>query len=202
MLLGVTDVEAKDSDFENQVASIGASLRTDIAGVPVRFHAEYGVDDFGWAFLRVPAAALGVEVAAVPSSSGRTRTFGAEVVWIAPSARDYPEWYRHGALAWGWTDEGVPLGHDLAGEGWGLRLSTLSGSAFDGYAADLFLTRRGGENLLAPAGPGWGVEASLDGRQRVGTLADGTILFELGARGGAIAHHGFFAVSASGVYRF
>jgi hypothetical protein len=200
MLLGVTDVEAKDSDFENQVASVGASLRTRIAGAPVRFHAEYGVDDYGLAFLRVPAAVLGLEV--VPSASDRTRTYGAEVVWIAPSARDYPQWYRHGALAWGWTDEGVLLGHDLAGEGWGLRLSTLSGSAVGEYAADLFLTRRGGENLLAPDGPGWGVEASLDGRRNVGTLSDGTVLIELRARGGGIAHHRFFAVSASGIYRF
>ena len=200
MLLGVTDVEGKDSDFENQVASVGASLRTRIAGAPVRFHAEYGVDDYGLAFLRVPAAVLGVEV--VPSASDRTRTFGAEVVWIAPSARDYPEWYRHGALAWGWTDEGVPLGHDLAGEGWGLRLGTFSGSTLDGYAADLFVTRRGGENLLARDGPGWGVEASLDGRRRVGTLSDGTVLFELRARGGGLEHHRFFAVSASGIYRF
>jgi hypothetical protein len=200
MLLGVTDIEGKDSDFENQLASLDVSYRTRVAGSPVRFHAEYGTDDSGLAFLRVPGLSLGAEVA--HTRDEQVGTLGTELVWIAPSAKGHPEWYRHGALAWGWTDQGLPLGHELAGEGWGLALRAYRGSSGSDQAARLLLARRGDENLLAPPGAGWGIEVRIEGTKGLGAGGGGPLRVGWRLEAARLGHHDFALASATAIYRF
>ncbi|HZD05185.1 MAG TPA: capsule assembly Wzi family protein, partial [Longimicrobiales bacterium] len=200
MLLGLTDVPAKDSDFENQVASLDVSWRTAVSGTPLRLHLEYGVDDSGWAFVYVPAVTLGGEVLR-PGEDG-FHTLGARIVWIAPSTGSYPEWYRHGALAWGWTDRGVLLGHELGGEGWGLSLDAFRSSGSGEYGVRLLVSRRGEENLLAPPGAGWGVESRLEGRTVLWSRSPGALLAGWRLAAGALPHQRYLAGALSAAYRF
>lgn len=200
MLLGFSDVPGKDSDFENQVASLDVSWRTVVSGRPLRLHMEYGVDDSGWAFIHVPAISLGAELL-VPEEEG-FRTMGTQLVWIAPSTGSYPEWYRHGALAWGWTDRGVLLGHELGGEGWGLLLDGFR-SAEDGeYGARLLVSRRGEENLLAPAAAGWGIEGRIEGTRVLGRPSRGSLLAGGRLAAGALGHQRYLAGEVLVAYRF
>jgi hypothetical protein len=145
MLVGVTDADAKDSDFENQVASFDFRWR------PVRrllVHAEYAADDAG-AFIRVPAITVGASVAAVAHPA---LTMGAEVTGIARSTGTFPAWYRHGALADGWTDRGMLLAHPLGGNGIeaGLTWQVDPESSPMIASGRLYARDRGSENLFSP----------------------------------------------------
>lgn len=200
MLLGITDVEGKDSDFENQVASMDLSWRIPAGASAIRLHMEYAADDFALAFLRVPALSLGGEVV-TPRDDG-IRGLGAELTWMAPSSGSFPEWYRHGALAWGWTDRGVLLGHDLGGEGWGLRVEGFAASGAGEITADLLVARRGGENLLAPDARGWGVEARTEGRWGVGAWAGGRVLVGWHLEAGRLGTHHVLRAGLSAIHRF
>lgn len=201
MLLGITDVEGKDSDFENQVASADLSWRVSAGSSAVRLHLEYGADDFSVAFLRVPAVSVGADLV-TPLGDEGVRVLDAGVAWLAPSAGTFPEWYRHGALAWGWTDRGELLGHDLAGEGWGLRLGAFAASGEGEYAAALLLTRRGDENLLAPQARGWGIEVRSEGRKALGSLAGRPVLAGWHVEAGRVGGHELLAGGVSLLYRF
>lgn len=201
MLLGITDVEGKDSDFENQVASVDLAWRVPAGASAVRLHLEYAADDFSVAFLGVPALAVGADLVSSTGADG-VRTVGAELVWIAPSAGTFPEWYRHGALAWGWTDRGVLLGHDLGGQGWGLRAGAFTASDGDEYAADVLVAHRGSENLLAPRAGGWGVEVRSEGRVGVGSWVGGRMLVGWHLRAGRLGDHGLLSAGVSAVHRF
>jgi hypothetical protein len=148
MLLGFSDVSGKDSDFENQVASIDAYWRLP-AAVPVALYGEYGTEDTGLAFVHVPAFILGIEAA---PRRGSPWSSALEHVRFANSTRDYPEWYRHGALGDGWSDEGDLIGHPLGGHG----RETSVGVRYDeaprrvSAALRLFARERGDENVFAP----------------------------------------------------
>ena len=147
---GLTDVSGKDSDFENQVATL------DIAWRPVNsllLYAQLGADDSGWAFARVPGIIAGAE-------------FGwlhAEVTHISTRCCSYPSWYVHGALADGWTDRGTLLGHSLGGAGTQLLLGLRARPAHGHATARVFVRDRAAENLLAPAqaGRSFGVAGAL-----------------------------------------
>ncbi|HSR40954.1 MAG TPA: hypothetical protein VLL48_02250, partial [Longimicrobiales bacterium] len=136
-----------------------------------------------------------------PTRTG-VRSLGSGLVWIAPSSRTYPEWYRHGALAWGWTDRGVPLGHDLGGEGWGLRITGFEARGEDEMEARLLVTRRGDENLLAPAARGWGVELRSEGRVGLGAWGNGRVQAAWHLEIGRLGGHGVVAAGLSALYRF
>ncbi len=161
MLLGITDTRGKDSDFENQVASVDVRWRTRLSGRPVRIGAEYAADDAGFAFARVPGLRFDAEARVGPLPDSWS---GLEVTWLAGPTATYPPWYRHGALAWGWTDRGVPLGDPLAGQG--LSVAATWGIALPGTAIELGsgLVRRGDHNLLAPDLAGNGLLAELEAR--------------------------------------
>lgn len=158
MLVGVTDTRGKDSDFENQVASLDVRWRTRAADRPLLLAAEYGVDDSGYAFARVPGVRVQGEIAWSPFGAGWT---GVSLVAIAPPTGTYPAWYRHGALAWGWTDRGTPLGSPLGGDGWGALATWRRESAAGGLALGAGPFVRGGENLFAPDLEGTGLAATI-----------------------------------------
>jgi hypothetical protein len=161
MFLGFPDVPGKDSDFENQVASIDLLARGRIGALPLVLHAEYGADDSGFAFLHVPAIIAGVEIASLP----RFDRIGAgvEAIFFAESCCSYPAWYRHGALGDGWSDRGRLLGHPLGGAGRELALTVnwLRAGAEPLIGLRAFGRDRSHENLFAPDRTGASVGAQL-----------------------------------------
>jgi hypothetical protein len=156
MLIGITNDPEKSSDFENQVASLDVRWRGRLAGAPLLVTAEYGADDSGLAFLRVPGARLDAEVAL----SGRRGWVGLAGTWLAGRRAGHPPWYQHGALAWGWTDRGRPLGSPFGGQAKAL-LATYRGEwaslALESAAG---VVDRGPDNLFAPDLEGAGAHAS------------------------------------------
>src|SRR6185503_3358016 len=68
MLIGRPDYPGKDSDFENQVASVDLLWRTHVSDVPLAIHGEWGTDDTGFAFWHVPGLSGGVELLRVPGT--------------------------------------------------------------------------------------------------------------------------------------
>lgn len=163
MMIGLTDTDGKDSDFENQVASMDAALRVSPAGVPLLLHAEWGFDDMGFGWTNVPGVVAGIEAAALPGAPGVS--VGLEHAWFAGHCCGNPPWYRHGALGEGWTDRGVPLGHPLGGHGretaLSLRVAAPARGAF--VSGRAYVRHRGEENLFAPDRAGASVGAALRG---------------------------------------
>ena len=162
MLIGLPNVAGKDSDFENQVASIDVLWTTRLGSAPLALYGELGADDSGFAFARVPGVIAGLEIAELP---GRPElALGAEVVYIAQRCCNYPPWYQHGALADGWTDRGRLLGHPLGGAGHEVALSWRA----DVPAASLisagrfFVRERAAENLFSPLHEGRSTGAQVE----------------------------------------
>jgi hypothetical protein len=160
VLFGITDSRGKDSDFENQVASLDVAWNP---GGSVLLWAEYGFDDAGTAFVLVPGLSLGALWAG--PSWAEALSIGGSVTGIASSCCGHPRWYFHGALADGWTDRGVLLGHPLGGNGleaafeWALDPATSRVLARGRF----FVRDRGRENLYSPDRHGrtGGIEAWL-----------------------------------------
>jgi hypothetical protein len=163
MLIGLSDVAAKDSDFENQVASVDVLWRTRLGDWPLGLYAEIGAEDSGWGFAYVPGIVAGAELAELPAWP--ELALGVEVVHIDEHCCTYPPWYQHGALADGWTDRGRLLGHPLGGAGTQL---TLYGRADLPRVpmltnARLSFRNRAPENLFSPVqqGGSFGGEVGL-----------------------------------------
>jgi hypothetical protein len=157
---GITDSRGKDSDFENQVASLDVAWN---AGRSVLVWAEYGFDDAGTSFILVPGVTVGALWAS--PSWAPALSIGGSVTGIASSCCGHPAWYLHGALSAGWTDDGVPLGHPLGGNGLEAGLD-VAVDPIDGPVlarTRLFVRDRGRENLYAPERHGRtvGLEASV-----------------------------------------
>lgn len=149
MFLGFSGQWGKSSDYENQVASVDFLWRTRAGSVPLGVYGEYGVDDTGFAFLRVPGWTVGVEI---PSVRGvNALAVGIEHTRLPHSCCGYPPWYQHGPLGDGWTDRGQLLGHSLGGEGneWIVRWRYDEPRWF-GAGGTIYTRARGSENLFSP----------------------------------------------------
>ena len=159
MLLGQTDIGSKDSDFENQVVSIDFLWRPGSSGWSL--FGEYGFDDAGGAFFRVPAFTIGARLARLPGLSALSA--GAEFTHLASHCCGHPPWYQHGIFAEGWSDRGVLLGHPLGGEGSELAVSLRGEFARARLITEarFRVTHRGEENLLVPEFEGTGTGAEL-----------------------------------------
>ena len=168
MLVGVTDTSAKDSDFENQVAAVDARWRARLWGRPLLLTAEYGADDSGYAFLHVPGVRVAGEWGWSPLGSGWT---GLSVTHLARPEGTYPPWYRHGALAWGWTDRGWPLGSLLGGSGTAALLTYRRDGARLSIDVGAGPVDRSSTNLFSPdlEGRGWLAMGSARGVWRAWT---------------------------------
>jgi hypothetical protein len=156
LLAGLTDVPGKDSDFENQVAAVDLRVRGRITGRPLLATLEYAADDSGWAFLEVPGLRGTASVEAGPGGPW----LGIEAVQVAGSDKGYPPWYRHGALAWGWTDRGRPLGNPLGGHGWAALATLLATTRESVVQGALGVVHRGSENLFSSGRSHTGVRTS------------------------------------------
>jgi hypothetical protein len=149
LLLGQTDIGSKDSDFENQVVSLDVLWRPGDGAWSL--YGEYGFDDAGAAFVRVPAFTLGASLARLPGPGSLTAS--AEVTHFTAHCCGHPPWYQHGALAEGWSDRGVLLGHPLGGEGTEASVAVRGDFFADArWIADVrgWIAHRGPDNLLAP----------------------------------------------------
>lgn len=177
MLVGLTDQGGKSSDFENQVASADLLWRTGVGGVPLVLHAEWAFDDVGGAWFRVPGVLTAIEVPAVPGAEPLSLVV--ERVAFSTSGGGNPPWYRHGALAEGWTDRGRLLGHPLGGHGtqWEVRasLDAPGEDARAGGTLRLLRRERRSENLFAPERTGTSVGAALD----LGVHGPGDVRFDM-----------------------
>jgi hypothetical protein len=176
MLLGRPDYPDKDSDFENQVASVDLLWRTRIGPTPVALHGEWAADDAGFAFWHVPGLSAGVEVLQLPGV--RNVAVGIEGVYFGRRVRTYPPWYRHAALADGWSERGRLLGHPLGGDGSEGALLVRYVSATVTAQARGYARQRGVDNLFAPAraGNSIGGEATVSalvGRLQLAGSAEG-----------------------------
>jgi hypothetical protein len=161
MLIGLTDTRGKDSDFENQVASLDLRWRARAGERALLLTAEYGADDGGFAFVRVPGAQVGGEIQWSPVGTAWT---GISLTALAPPSGTYPAWYRHGALAWGWTERGTPLGSPLGGHGWSALATWRRVDADGALGFGVGPVFRGEHNLFAPdlEGAGWAATIELD----------------------------------------
>ena len=168
MLIGRPDYPGKDSDFENQVAAVDLLWRTQIADLPLAIHGEWGTDDTGFAFWHVPGLSAGVELLRVPGAAHLS--LGVEGVYFGGPDHTYPPWYKHAALADGWSVRGKLLGHSLGGEGKEGALQMQY--AVPRVVAQLrgFARERGEENLFAPTRAGRSVGGEVTTVLRVRRL--------------------------------
>jgi hypothetical protein len=164
--IGLTDVAGKDSDFENSVASIDVRWTVPV-GLPLSLYGEWGTDDAGRAVARVPGIIVGAEIGAVPGIPALS--LGVEQVHFHKRCCRHSIWYQHGALAEGWTDRGLPLGHPLGGHGdqtsirW--RFESPAAGVMAGGA--LLYRSRGEQNLFAPDHGGRSLGATLSAEATV-----------------------------------
>ena len=163
MMIGLTDTDGKDSDFENQVASVDVALRASVARVPLLFHAEWAFDDMGFGWTNVPGVVAGIEAASLPGAPGVG--VGLEHAWFDGHCCGNPPWYRHGGLGEGWTDRGVPLGHPLGGHGRETALTARVAAPARGVfvSGRAYVRHRGEENLFAPDREGGSVGGAVRG---------------------------------------
>jgi hypothetical protein len=158
MLVGIPDVRGKDSDFENQVASLDVRVRMWMGSRPALVTLELGTEDSGLAFVRVPGLRLTGEVRGASAGGAWT---GLTLLWLAGSRRSYPPWYHHGALSWGWTERGQPLGSPLGGQALAALATWRAESAAGGLEVAAGVVWRGEENLFSPDLEGAGMRGSL-----------------------------------------
>jgi hypothetical protein len=162
MLVGLTDTPGKDSDFENQVASVDLRWRARVLGRPLLTTVEYGTDDSGWAFLNVP----GLLLATAMDFDGHW--LGVSSARLAGPTGTYPPWYRHGTLAWGWSDRGEPIGNPLGGEAgalFGTYRRATEATVLDVAAG---VVDRGESNLYSPDLAGVRMHGTIDFLWRAG----------------------------------
>ena len=114
-------------------------------------------------------------------------SFGAQGVSLPHVSNTNGIWYRNFALRQGWTDYGLPLGQQLAGDGRELRLSAnadlLDARVRLGLAG--FTRTRGDYNLLAPQQAGSSRGAVVRLSARLGPA------FDLGLEGAAESGDGW-----------
>ncbi|NNM34155.1 MAG: hypothetical protein HKO53_13860, partial [Gemmatimonadetes bacterium] len=160
MFIGITRQLGKSSGFENQVASLDLQTRFRVADLPLRFDAEWGFDDIGGAWTNVPGLILALEA---PHLGRSGLSVAVERVYMAPSCCGNPEWYRHGGLGDGWTDQGRLLGHPLAGHGSEWSLALHWSDDVWGLGTRALRRWRGEENLFSPdwQGRSLGAEVSV-----------------------------------------
>ena len=166
MFIGITGQLGKSSGFENQVASLDLQTRFRLRGLPLRLDAEWGFDDIGGAWTNVPGLILTLEA---PHLGHSGLSVALERVAMAPSCCGNPEWYRHGGLGDGWTDQGRLLGHPLGGHGSEWSLSLHWSNAVWDLGARTLRRWRGAENLFSPNWQGTALGGELSASVWIGT---------------------------------
>lgn len=173
-LFGFSNAKGEYS-FANQLASLDFRYRPPTGALPLVVYLEWGTEDLSGAWWHVPGISAGVEMSALPRrdvSVGLERT-EFKRNWFNS------HWYQNAWLRGGWADDGIILGHPLAGHGVEWRLFASGGSA-RGVTADAAIYRRHrrAQNLFAPerrglsAGGEVTAEARLNARMRLHISGD------------------------------
>ena len=170
------------SELDNQLVAVDAGWRPPTESwLPLRLYAEWGFEDSAGAFANVPGILAGIEVPSVPGVPGLG--ISVERTSFARSCCDNPIWYRHSVYHDGWTQDGRPLGHPLAGHGseWSLGATGTFREARVTVDGRAFARDRGTENLYDPERLG----------ESLGTTARVTLLLARGIEaqvGGSIEY--------------
>lgn len=159
-----------EGEYNNEVFAAEVRYRPPLGPLPLSVYLEWGMDDSAGAWRNVPARVVGAEVAALPRLP--EVALGVERTTFAGGCCGNTIWYRNWSLRGGWSDDGRPLGHPLAGHGeeW---LVFGRADLFEARLSldlHLFTRERGAENLFAPerAGRSRGGSLTVDGRLRPG----------------------------------
>ncbi len=161
-LLGFTSQFGKNSDFENQVASLDALARVRLAGRPAAVYGEWAADDSGLALIVSPAFRIGAELYGAAG-----RWWGGEGAFFGKARGERPPWYRHGALGGGWSSRGTLLGHPLGGHGAQVVVGSGVENRNGGWESWFGLRKRGSGNLYAPDREGGGVFGGVRVRRQM-----------------------------------
>ena len=154
------------TEFENQLASVGARVRPAFRPLPFEGYVEWGFEDSAGAWWDVPGVQAGI---LLPELPGAPRwNLLVEHTRFASRCCGNPPWYRHMIFREGWTREGKPLGHPLGGEGqeWRVQSGGPASRPNTRLNFELFHRNRTGENLYAPVrlGASLGGSFSFDSR--------------------------------------
>lgn len=183
----------KHTDFEDQVAAIGAEFRTRILGWPVEPYLEWGFTDTA-GLDEDPAIVAGVFIPAVPGFPAASvryeyAAFGAAArPPFLPCCHEPRSWYSHHRIRERYVDaEGRPLGHPLGGYGHEHRLEAAAwldrGRAR--VAGALALREREPRNILHDQRPGPSSAGELDLDLRLGRslTLESSVEYERGDEG-------------------
>ncbi|MGH7477556.1 MAG: capsule assembly Wzi family protein [Longimicrobiales bacterium] len=151
----------EQGEFDAQLVSLDARWAVPFRPLPLALYAEFGADDSAGALFDVPGYVLGLELPALPRLP--QLALGVEHAAFARSCCGNTIWHRNWFFRGGWTDDGRPLGHGLAGHGseWRARAAADLAAATLRLRADLFTRDRGDENLFAPERAGRSTGAGL-----------------------------------------
>jgi hypothetical protein len=137
-------------EFENQVFSAIARYRPPLGPLPLEAYVEVGMDDTAGAIRDVPGIIGGFDLGPLPSLPALS--VGVERTHIAESCCGNTIWYRNVFYGGAWADRGRLIAHPLGGHGdeWlgHARIDLPERGVF--LRGEVFVRRRGHENLFAP----------------------------------------------------
>jgi hypothetical protein len=173
-LIGFSTDEGELS-FANQLVSVDFRYRPPTGAVPLAVYLEWGTEDLSGGWWDVPGISAGVEITGLPR---RDVSVGLERTEFKRN-RSNSHWYQNAWFRGGWADDGMILGHPLAGHGVEWRWFASGGSARS-ITADVaaYKRRRRAQNLFAPerrgssVGAALNAEAFLNGRIRLQLSGD------------------------------
>lgn len=162
-LFGFSTDEGEYS-FANQVVSLDFRYRPPTGAVPLAVYLEWGTEDLSGGWWDVPGISAGIEISALPR---RDFSIGIERTEFKRN-RFNSHWYQNAWFRGGWADDGLILGHPLAGHGSEWRLSGSGGSARGVTAAvGAYRRHRRAQNLVAPERRGLSVGGDIDAEARL-----------------------------------
>lgn len=158
----------RKSEVDNQIVAVDVWYRVPAGPVPLVLYGEWGFEDSAGAWKEAPGILAGVRLASVPGLP-RLSVAVERTGFVPGKTRNLP-WYRHWRFHQGWTVDGRPLGHPLAGSGTEWRVAGWADSpdARLRIRVDAFHRDRGELNLYAPDREGESVGGEVDVAVRVG----------------------------------
>lgn len=171
-------IGAAGTEFENGLASVDVRFRPPLGPLPMMLYLEWAAEDNHAAWVEFPATVAGVELTAVPGapavSLGIERT---SFSTPCDSCKFYAMWYRHYLFLDGWTQDRVPIGHSLGGEGveWLLYATWDAPERGIRIIGRTFTRDRGTHNIYSQTRNGRSVGGALSAAFRTGEQLELTL---------------------------
>jgi hypothetical protein len=168
-------LESAGTEFENGLASFEIRYQPPLGDVPLVAYLEWAAEDNHEAWLDVPGRVIGLELVAVPGLP--QMSLGVERTTFARACDDckfYAMWYRHYLFVDGWTQDRIPIGHPLGGDG----SEWLAYATWDDPSRGVRLTgrvferNRGTRNAYSPTRNGRSAGASALTQWRIADRLD------------------------------